>query len=301
MKKLLLFITVLITLSSVAQKSVYYPFPESNAQWNMQLTLMGYPGPALMEFYSIIIPGDTLINGLPYHQLFIPYVVSSVKSTTTLTSDGYRGAIRQDVLNRKVYIIPPDANTEQLLYDFAMQVGDTVRGYIETNLTTKDVVVSIDSVLVGADYRKRWEINSGYNIYFIEGVGSTYGLIEDSPGGVVDWADISTTCFSQNGNTLYPGTSVNCDLITSTESIGKKIDPVRVYPNPSNSSFTVEFDKSISVQEIRLSDLFGKIIFQQQTSNLTKITIDNLQSGTYILTFIDKDNNTTNKKLVKFR
>ena len=135
MKKLILSIMVILTLSSMAQKSVYYPFPDSNAQWNMHLSLQGIPGPAHEEFYSIILTGDTLINGLTYHKLTIPYVESSGKSITTMISPGYKGAIRQDTLNRKTFIIPPATITEQLLYDFTMQIGDTVKGHIEPTLT----------------------------------------------------------------------------------------------------------------------------------------------------------------------
>ncbi len=298
MKNLLLFITVILTLSSMAQKSDYYPLPDSNAQWNMHFSLMGYPGPAHEEFYSIIISGDTIINSLSYQKLMIPFVQSSGKSTTSLITPGYKGAIRQDTLNRTVFIVPPAKVTEQLLYDFSMQVGDTVRGYIETNTNPKDVVESIDSVLVGNNYHKRWNINSNYYISFIEGVGSTYGLIEYSPGGVVDWADISTTCFRHNGIILYPDTATNCELITSILPGDKKIDGFRIYPNPSHGSFTVEFDKSMNIEEIRLTDLFGRIILKQQTSNLTKIEIGNLQDQTYILTIINKDSKTSNKKII---
>ena len=282
----------------MAQKSVYYPFPDSNAQWNMHLSLQGIPGPAHEEFYSIILTGDTLINGLTYHKLTIPYVESSGKSITTMISPGYKGAIRQDTLNRKTFIIPPATITEQLLYDFTMQIGDTVKGHIETYLNPGDVVESIDSVLVGNNYHKRWKINSNYTIYFIEGVGSTYGLIEYSPGNVVDWADISTTCFRQNGITLYPASATNCELITSIIPVNKKKDQFKIYPNPSHGSFTAEFDKSMNIVEIRLTDLFGRIILQQQTDNLTKIEIDNLENKTYILTIIDKDHKTTNKKII---
>ena len=298
MKKLFLLINVLLALSSVAQKSIYYPFPDSNAQWNMHLSLMGYPGPAHEEFYSIIISGDTLINSLSYQKLVILFVQSSGKSTTSLITPGYKGAIRQDTFNKKVFIIPPTTVTEQLLYDFTMQVGDTVRGYIETNTNPKDVVESIDSVLVGNNYHKRWSINPNYYISFIEGVGSTYGLIEYSPGGVVDLADISTTCFQQNGITLYPDTISNCELITSIAPKDNKNEAFRIYPNPFHGSFTVEFDKSINIEEIRLTDIFGRIILKQQTGTLTKIEIGNLQDQIYILTIIDKDSKTTNEKII---
>lgn len=298
MKKFLLLITVILPLSSMAQKSDYYPFPDSNAQWNMHLSLMGYPGPAQEELYSIIISGDTLINGLSYKKLVIPFIQSSGKSINSLITPGFKGAIRQDTVNRTVFIIPPTTVTEQLLYDFTMKVGDTVRGYIETNTNPKDVVVSIDSVLIGSNYHKRWNINPNYFISIIEGVGSTYGLIEYSPGGVVDWADISITCFQHNSIILYPDTATRCELITSILPGDKKSDNFKIYPNPSNGSFTVEFDKPMDIEEIRLTDLLGRIILKQQPGILKKIEIGNLHDQTYILTIIDKDSITTYKKII---
>lgn len=215
-----------------------------------------------------------------------------------MITSGYQGAIRQDTVNRTVFIIPPTTITEQLLYDFTMEVGDTVRGYIETNTNPKDVVESIDSVIVGNNYHKRWNINPNYFISIIEGIGSTYGLIEYSPGGVVDWADIDITCFQQNGVLLYPDTATNCRLITSIHPGEMNNDNFTICPNPSHGSFTVEFDKLMNIEEIRLTDLFGRLILKQQPGKLKKIEIGNLQDQTYILTIIDKESNATNKKIV---
>ena len=250
----------------------------------MHMLQMGWP--PFENNYSIIISGDTLINGLLYQKL------------TIVNPLWYKGSIRQDTINRKVFIIPPAAATEELLYDFTMQVGDTVKGYIENYLNTKDIVENIDTVLVGNNYRKRWKINSGYSIYFIEGIGSTYGLVEYSPGTIVDGPDFSISCFRQNSITIYPDTITNCELITSVKPIEIQNNQLRIYPNPSNGSFTIEFDESLAIKEIRLTDLLGKIVFQQQTDNRTKIEITNLRNEIYILTIIDKNNLLINKKII---
>jgi hypothetical protein len=115
---------------------------------------------------------------------------------------------------------------------------------------------------------------------------------------MVDAADFSISCFRQNNNTIYPDTITNCGLITSAKPIEIQNDQLRIYPNPSNGSFTIEFDKSLNIKEIRLTDLLGKIVFQQQTDNRTKIEITNLRNEIYILTIIDKDNLLINKKII---
>jgi len=225
MKKLFLFTALLLALTSQAKNITYYSFPDSNAIWNMHYVIYGYGG-EYDENYSIIISGDTLINGILYHKLLTPFVQSSGKSKVTWIESGYKGAFRQDIASKKVFIVPPDSLSEQLLYDFNMHAGDTVRGYIERHVSTKDIIDSVDSVLVGVRYHKRWKLSSMTPIYFIEGVGSTFGLIEASTGNIVDGPEISISCFSQNGHTLYPDTVTHCEVILSVEPINKKIDQI---------------------------------------------------------------------------
>jgi Secretion system C-terminal sorting domain len=299
MKTLLLFFSITLTLFANGQTSVYHPFPDSNAVWNFHFLFycMGGGGTS-DELFSITISGDTVINGQIYHKLTTPFVQSYSTGNCGGISKGYKGAIRQETTDRKVFIVPPSGNTEQLLYDFTMHVGDTVKGYIETIAPLPDIVQSIDSVLVGNTYHKRWNINTCYNIHFIEGIGSTYGLVVYSPGCITDLPDYSITCFQQNGRTLYPDTTANCALITSVNSIEKEQGEIKISPNPSNGSFIVDLGQSMNIKEIRLTDLLGKIVFQQQTDKQSKIKITVLLSGTYILTAIDKDNKSTIRKII---
>ena len=303
MKKILLVSFTLITFFVNGQTSVYHPFPDSNAVWNIDgecfCTYSPYPPYSGYEIYSITISADTIINSQTYHKLKIPFVQTDGSSCNLfVTTSGYTGAIREDTTNKKVFFVPPSENTEQLLYDFTMQVGDTVKGYLENYVYAKDIVQSIDSVLVGNSYRKRWNINGSgyYNMQLIEGIGSTYGLIEPSPIGL-DGNQYSITCFRQNGQSLYPDTTSNCGLITSVNSIGKTSNEIKIFPNPSQGSFTIDFDKA-EIEEIQLMDILGNIILRQKNINQTQINIDNLNSGIYILTIIDKGNKTTNRKII---
>ena len=298
MKKLLIIFSALLTLSASGQTSVYHPYPDSNAVWNFHFQLYCFFNGTGDEYYSMTFSGDTLINSQAYHKLTTPYVQSFSTLTCGGVSTGYKGAIRQDTTVKKVFYVPPTDTAEQLLYDFTLQVGDTVRGYIEAfTFPTADIVQSIDSVLVGNTYRKRWNINSCYNIHFIEGIGSTYGLFELTPGCITDQADYSLICFQQNGQPLYPDTTTNCHLITSINSIDNYSDQIKVFPNPSNGSFTVDFDTT-DITEIQLTNLLGNIIMKQQTDKQTQIKIDNLKSGIYILTIINKDNRSTSRKII---
>jgi hypothetical protein len=171
--------------------------------------------------------------------------------------------------------MPPSSSTEQLLYDFNMQVGDTVKGYIETgfySMGTTAKVQSIDSVLVGSTYRKRWHNqNVCFIFWFIEGIGSLWGLIEQDIVCKTDEPNYSITCFQQNGITLYPDTITNCQLLTSTLSIDKNSNEVKISPNPSTGIFTITSSEKF---QYSVYDVFGREVFQSTNSSVQSTTLD---------------------------
>lgn len=74
-----------------------------------------------------------------------------------------------------------------------------------------------------------------------------------------------------------------------------------VCPNPSNGSFTIDFHQSLNLTHILLTDLLGNFVLEQQINNKTKIKINNLPGGTYILTVLDKNNIATGRRIISCR
>lgn len=302
MKKLLLFIAILSVLLAKSQTSVYHPFPDSNAYWNFHTYLAMCPiGGYLLENYSLLISGDTIIGSKTYHKLVTPYVQYSLSGLCSQhSSPGYKGAIRQDIDNKKVFFVPPSHTNEELLYDFTMEVGDTVKGYLETWDYPPDTVIWIDSILIGENFRKMWVINTNYQIYLIEGIGSTYGLLKHSPGNMIDASDYSLTCFSQNGQSIYPYSSSTCQLITSTADLDFTPNAVQIFPNPSYGSFTIDFGVQKDISEIWITNMIGNIVFYKKIINQQNVSVTNLPSGAYILTIVDNEGRTINKKIISY-
>lgn len=296
MEKILFIILTFTTLSLKAQTSVYKPFPESNAIWNFQSYISCPSIVSFTENYSITITEDTVINSQIYHKLSVPAVIKSYDTTIcNHVSLGYKGAFRQDVLNKKVFFMSPSSNTESLLYDFNIEVGDTIKGL---TASYTDTVFSIDSVLVGSSYHKRWNFNQEFNISLIEGVGLTYGLIELSPGNAIgNFPYFNITCFSNNNISLYPNSSINCELITSLNKTDNHFNQIKIFPNPSTGALKVCFDK-INITEIRITDIFGNMVFREVQLTGTDFEIKELNSGTYTLTLIDSNNKRINYKII---
>lgn len=88
-------------------------------------------------------------------------------------------------------------------------------------------------------------------------------------------------------------------IITSIEEIDFLI---KLYPNPTISSFTIEFNEPQTVQLI-LSDENGKIITQETINNQIAKSYDvsNLSQGNYFLTVLDKENNKSSYIINKLR
>jgi hypothetical protein len=284
-------IFALLMIVSKGQSSTYYSFPENNAMWNFSTLVYAWEG-LLNTSYSIVLSNDTIINEKVYHKLDIPYVNADSTFFTKPKEPGYQGAIRQDIENRKVYYIPPADTNEFLLYDFTLQVGDTIKGFLEINSFGTPIVQSIDSVLIGGQYRKRWNINQLYNISIIEGVGSTYGLILPLIGdlNVVDLAYITFHCFCNDSGLIYPSNVTECKVITDiSNTINLSNNSLLIYPNPIKGEFFIHFDYK-EKYIITIYDLNGKLIIEETNFN-SPLKIKLMNKGLYVLTITDMQKN----------
>jgi hypothetical protein len=159
-------------------------------------------------------------------------------------------------------------------------------------------VIAIDSVLVGSSYRKIWHINSYYSIYLIEGIGSTYGLKEPSPGFIMDAPGYTLTCFRQDGITLYPGTATSCNIIDGVKNISNQ-NIFNLFPNPATSAFNVESSKS-KVESVEVYDVVGMKCFTPPLSKGKGMYVDvsSLSAGIYLVR-VKTEYGSVTKKLIK--
>lgn len=123
------------------------------------------------------------------------------------------GYIREDTIAKQVFF--KTGGQEGLIYDFSLEVGDTVQienRYLNHNFGPV-VCDYIDHVNINGLLKKRFflthilrpERNRGFlDEIWIEGVGSNYGIMHSGYGALVaPGGDISMLCCNQNGNTIY--------------------------------------------------------------------------------------------------
>jgi len=293
MKKLILIFALFICELNVnAQTNVYHPFPYSNAQWRVNGSYWNcYP---TCDIYQYTTGTDTSISTHTYTKIYQSGIYQ-----LSFWDSVYRGALRNDTLNKRVYFVDKDSTNERLLYDFSLSVGDTVfdfmPGYAVGNY---GVISSIDSVLVGTNYHKEF-ILGGWRS-FIEGVGSDLGLLESHYYTAESVYQL--ICFSNNSD-VYPNTSASCPLITQLElnvpTLTNDQLLIDIYPNPFNSFTTITFSEEQRNTSIKITDILGQEI---STMNFTgkQLLMDKgiIKEGIYFVQTTDEQKRTCNRKII---
>ncbi|MGZ3903683.1 MAG: T9SS type A sorting domain-containing protein [Bacteroidia bacterium] len=289
----------LILTNVYSQTSKYFPFPDSNAVWC----------DSICGTQSHIISGDIIIGSKTYHKLITNAHYYQIQNGLCDTTAGgymnfYEGAFRQDTSARKVYFLSAGDTTETLLCDFTLNVGDTVRTYNTLAYCPNSVVTSIDSVLIGLQYRKQWNVfmpcYAIYHAKIIEGIGSTFGLLDQrTPAGSFKTFG-KLFCFSQDNKTLYPNYSATSGCNPINDIIDHfRFENLLILPNPTSNQFSVETNTNEKLK-LDLCDINGRNVLSVTTNNKSSIDVSSLSEGVYSIT-IKTANQITNKKLIIVR
>jgi hypothetical protein len=298
MKKVL-FIAIFLGIStgSIAQTNVYHPFPTQDAIWRGYLADNVFHN---YKAYEYLISGDTIITGKTYHKLIklIASYAINPSGNPILDSLGpayqsYFGAFREDTALKKVYFMPTWNSNELLLYDFNLQLGDTLSG---VNVDNHTYVATVDSILVGTKYRRRLGIANLYTfnfpyVYLIEGIGSTSDFYFAYNVPFEGYRVLY--CYTQDGVHLYQSTDLHstCDYLSVNEH-----DPIKYFsfsPNPFTQSTQISLNQTYHNIALAVYDIQGKQVAQQQYTDCDKIQLSRkqLSNGLYFLklTLDDKE------------
>lgn len=283
---LFLVILSLMMTNSFCQTNEYHPFPDSNVIWNQSIWYLD--GTCLVsDDQSLYISGDTTIGPYTYHKLYLNGYTSELCQFPNSAIPpyyhigGYWGAFRQDALNKKVFL---NQGKDTLAYDFNLNVGDTLNSYLSGFGNGFNYISSIDSVLVGNEYTKRfwisWLDHDNY-VALIEGIGSTFGafavLLPPFESGS------SLGCVNANNQTVWPSDTNECKLISNVDDIFIQTR-VFVFPNPASDKIIIETSTTARKSQFSIMNLNGQEFITCQISELKKqIDISNLPNGVYFV------------------
>ena len=281
MKKLT-FITALVFISGSA---IGQNLIEANKLWT-SVECIGYCWTWGHQF-----EGDTIINGTPYNKLW--------QTTDSTFTNWYYARAMRETPDGKVYQLGSDG--EELLYDFSLEVNEhfiTEINGCEINLE----VESIDSItLLNGERRKR--INFVYEIEsWIEGIGSTYGLLNVGwEQCAVDWY-FELNCFTENDTLKYDNPDFEGCYVITTGAQESATGSLQLSPNPFRdfTKFTFPYNEN-NTYKLQIIDVQGKIIKTITNIHLGELIIQdqNLQSGLYYLVFYENGQLRNSEKMIK--
>ncbi len=306
MKKIVILFTYIVaSLSAFPQANVYHKFPTADAIWRESSG--GYQSMNCRD-YQYIVMGDTMIGSLVYHKLQLSGVQYAEDQwgncTSTIVSyyNYYEGEYREDILAKRIYFHSQYYPSDTLLYDFNLNLGDSLSPSLTNNQSySQNMVTSVDSVLVGYEYRKRFGISSGASadyVYLIEGLGSTFGLF----GFLAPPFEFgsSLVCFKQNGITLYPDTSSTCDLLTGIKNKRITDEAFTIFPNPFHESFEIQIPLTSDKVDFILYDLLSRPIYTTSEINNKRIKVSPVSPapGIYYYRLMSENNVIASGKII---
>lgn len=287
---------IILLLLSVLQFNCYsQETSDANRVWTIASIGMGN----YFENKTYSTLNDTIINSKNYKAIY-----QSNDSLFNIYDSEYFCSYRTD--NQKWYFVPKGQNDEYLLYDFNLEVNDTVLinnpwAIGETEL----IAVEIDSIKLNEVYHKRIAImykhlpsSNPYILeHWIEGFGCTNGLFYSG----FTFMDIGyqLLCYHENNVLIYLNSPNNfCGYITtglSQNAVNKKIN---IYPNPACDVLYIE--NNIEINRVDIFDISGKKIdgFEIRTvENPIKMDINNYPK--YFLVKIIGTDFITVRKIIK--
>lgn len=245
MKNILILILLNLCISSIKSQE-YIPTLVEGNNWEVMQGL----GMGAYNNYSYVIRCDTLINDLLY------------KKATPLSSESEYGLYREDTASQKIYKWNSELQSEELLIDYSLEVGDTMLIGLQT--------LTVDSIRTNELYgAERKFIYFDDLQYFIEGIG--YSLFGIHNFG--QWQRISD----------FKETDISCDITSTTHSVEK---PISIFPNPTSGMITIDREDLYETSGLVLNNL-GQVV--KVVELITIIDLSELEAGMYYLRI--KENN----------
>ena len=270
MKKLLLTISLLLSLLSAKSQGYESIFGNTSTVWN--ISEQPLDGTQWTHPYSV---GDTVTHQGKLYRKVLKY-----------GSDTYH-AVREDTATGRIWDF--FSGTEILVVDMSMQVGDSIN--INSDPASTDQFVMVDSVY-SKNNRKhirlaKWiDYQQNKKLEFIEGIGPNTGILYKTNEWLV--YNELLICAYKDGNQVFADSSLfisgPCEYnVMGIEDIKPEIK-VSVSPNPANDHFTINVEVD-TTGEIIITDALGCVVFNSQTTaQKTKVSTQNWPAGLYFYT-----------------
>ncbi|MEM7106449.1 MAG: T9SS type A sorting domain-containing protein [Bacteroidota bacterium] len=265
--RILPFFIILNFLSELSIAQEYIPLVQEGAWWKTT-----YVNNSWKFFPKYLIKGDTTINGVDYKKMY--------------SCPDLKGFIREDTIEKKVfarYFSVFDSNCpendEFLLFDFSLEVGDTIQSCWFGASAQLDTVAVVSSEFLFGQDRKSIAYTTVFpTTSIIEGLGSTEG------GPVtVQVLGVSGVTGDINDYGVNPETTCSDLLVSAEQAINNH--EIDVYPNPAATLVEIYVDALLAANSQAIFySLGGKQLKTiELESNRNLVRVDDLPPGIVIL------------------
>ena len=234
----------------------------------------------IYNYFGYIEPIKTLTTKFEGYTTIGENEYMDVYQKDTSTTNEYEliGYMREED-NGKVYFY--DNDKEYLLYDFGMEVGDSIKIYWQQCYEC-ETYIRLDSITeeeIGGAMRKCYHTSSnefgfwGAPVVWVEGIGSLDGLFYPesmtAPGGYIT----TLLCYKEKGELVYMNEEFDDCIIGNTlseEGVMTGTSISKVYPNPGENILNIR--TALPEGRIEVYDILGKVVYKQDiTEEVTKI------------------------------
>jgi len=185
---------------------------------------------------------------------------------TATWSDGFQGLQLKDA-KYGIYSVNVSDNNFTCIATQTISIGSAANtfGLIgDIDLSNCKAIINVSS-------------GSGYTYYWNGVVAPSTMTINTNTQYTVNVVD----GFGCSKTLLIP--AVNC---TGIDEINKKLEGIRLYPNPTQGALTIK-PQNVTITKIEILDISGKVFYTENTeiqSNVEKqISLHNISKGTYVL------------------
>mgnify|MGYP000158760014 CR=1 FL=1 len=304
MKKLILcFMLVFSSLFSFAQ---YEPLVVEDTHLYFARIGLGFDVPL-----DYIIREDTMVNNEIYKKVFL------CQNPALFTVPQLSHLIREDTLQKRVYMIPFEGSDydlmsdscevgqEHLFFDFDSQVGDT----LDHCWLKHDYADSSRCVISDIDTTLFWQINEYRRVFVLD-----YTWWYTQSNGNVNIVNKATRVIEGMGTLSgpilidieeqlgFPSEFFNYEINPDLTCLDVEYDPnldaisnvftannIKAFPSPANDILHIETDKFVNNGSYKLSTIAGQVMKAGQFSgHRAEMTVNELPTGIYFIQIFDK-------------
>ena len=250
-----------LMISGFIYSQDYHPLVQENNEWNV-LMVIGYPYDTTYWTMTYKIYGDTIISNQTYKKVY--------------KSWEYEGGIREE--EQKVWYFSKYGNAETQIYDFTLDVGDTV-----TFLVDPMVVDSISYIEINGEDRKQIYFSPLLQFieHWIEGIGSNLGILQSGSSAIVGWRTWFL-CMSEDGELIYMNPNYSSCYLNNTEIVEVHNPKIQVYPNPTSGKINIRNSENVKIESISIIDLNGQNLLEFE-NDINELDLSGFSKGIYLL------------------